>query len=95
VDELIAVLDPDASGEVDARKGLIVRGAHRVARNLVRFWARPGLVLVSQPSDDGPAVLAFCERKLIGVIGLTIEDERITKVHVHVDESTLMPFRAG
>jgi len=94
VDELIAVLDPDASGEVDARKGLIVRGADRVARNLVRFWARPGLVLVSQPWDDGPAVLAFSERKLIGVIGLTIEDERITKVHVHVDESTLMPLRA-
>jgi RNA polymerase sigma-70 factor, ECF subfamily len=94
VDELLAVLDPDASGEVDARKGLVVRGAERVARNLVRFWARPGLVLVSQPWDDGPAVLAFSERKLIGVIGLTIEHERITKVHVHVDESTLMPLRA-
>jgi RNA polymerase sigma-70 factor, ECF subfamily len=94
VDELIAVLDPDASGEVDAREGLIVRGADRVARNLVRFWARPGLVLVSQLWDDGPAVLAFSERKLVGVIGLTIEAERITKVHVHVDESTLMPLRA-
>jgi RNA polymerase sigma-70 factor, ECF subfamily len=95
VDEIIAVLDPDASGEVDARKGLIVRGADRVARNLVRFWARPGFVLVSQPWDDGPAVLAFSERKLIGVIALTIEDELITKVHVHVDESTLMPLRAA
>ena len=94
LDELLAVLDPDASGEVDVRKGLVVRGADRVARNLIRFWARPGFVLVSQPSDDGPAVLAFSERKLIGVIGLTIEDARITKVHVHVDESTLMPLRA-
>ena len=72
-----------------------MRGADRVARNLVRFWARPGIVLVSQPWHDGPTVLAFSERKLIGVIGLTIEDARITKVHVHVDESTLMPLRAG
>jgi RNA polymerase sigma-70 factor, ECF subfamily len=95
LDELLAVLDPDASGEVDARTGLVVRGADRVARNLVRFWARPGIVMVSQPWDDGPAVLAFSGRKLIGVIGLTIEDARITKVHVHVDESTLTPLRAA
>jgi RNA polymerase sigma-70 factor, ECF subfamily len=91
--ELLAVLDPDASGEVDARTGLVVHGADRVARNLVRFWARPGIVLVSQPWDGGPAVLAFAERKLIGVINLKIDDARITKVHVHVDESMLKPLR--
>ncbi|MBV9512439.1 MAG: RNA polymerase sigma factor SigI [Mycobacteriaceae bacterium] len=94
LNELLAVLDPHASGEVDARQDIVVRGADRVARNLVRFWARPGIVLVSEPFNDGPAVLAFAERKLIGVIALTIHDARITKVHVHVDESTLMPLRA-
>jgi hypothetical protein len=91
----VAVASISAAGEVDARTGLVVRGADRVARNLVRFWARPGIVLVSQPWDDGTAVLAFSERKLIGVIGLTIEDARIIKVHVHVDESTLMPLRVA
>ena len=91
--ELLAVLDPDASGEVDARSGLLVHGAGRVARNLLRFWARPGIVLVSPPWHSGPAVLAFSERRLIGVISLKISDARITKVHVHVDESTLKPLR--
>jgi hypothetical protein len=52
-------------------------------------------VLVSQPVDGRPAVLAFAERKLVGVINLTISDERvITTVHVHVNEATLKPLRA-
>ena len=56
IDELVAVLDPNASGELDARKDFVVVGAARVARNLLRFWSRPGLVLVSQPVDGHPAV---------------------------------------
>ena len=95
IDELVAVLDPNASGELDTRKDFVVVGAARVARNLLRFWSRPGLVLVSQPVDGRPAVLAFAERKLVGVINLTISDERaITTVHVHVNEATLEPLRA-
>ena len=89
------MLDPNASGELDTRKDFVVVGAARVARNLLRFWSRPGLVLVSQPVDGRPAVLAFAERKLVGVINLTISDERaITTVHVHVNEATLEPLRA-
>ena len=89
------MLDPNASGELDTRKDFVVVGAARVARNLVRFWSRPGLVLVSQPVDGRPAVLAFAERKLVGVINLTISDEgAITTVHVHVNEATLKPLRA-
>ena len=68
------MLDPNASGELDARKDFVVVGAARVARNLLRFWSRPGLVLVSQPIDGHPAVLAFAERKLVGFIDLTISD---------------------
>jgi len=95
IDELVAVLDPNATGELDVRKDFVVVGAARVARNLLRFWSRPGLVLVSQPVDGRPAVLAFAERKLVGVINLTISDERaITTVHVHVNEATLEPLRA-
>jgi RNA polymerase sigma-70 factor, ECF subfamily len=94
IDELLAVLDPDVSGEVDARKHLVVRGAERVARNILRFWCRPGTVLVSQPLNGRPAVLAFAERQLIGVFDLTIVDARITAIHIYVDESTLEPVRA-
>jgi RNA polymerase sigma-70 factor, ECF subfamily len=95
LDELLAVLDPNASGELDVREGFVVVGAARVARNMLRFWSRPGLVLVSQSLDGHPAVLAFAERKLVGIIDLTIsDDQRIAAVHVHVDEATLQPLRA-
>jgi RNA polymerase sigma-70 factor (ECF subfamily) len=39
-------------------------------------------------------VLAFVNRKLMGVIALTIGADNITKIHVHVDHSTLAPLRA-
>ena len=95
LDELLAVLDPNASGELDVRKDLVVVGALRVARNMLRFWSRPGLVLVSQPIDGHPAVLAFDERELVGFIGLSISDgDLISTVHVHVDEASLKPVRA-
>jgi RNA polymerase sigma-70 factor, ECF subfamily len=92
--ELLAVLDPNVSGEVDTRKGVVVMGPDRVAQNLLRFWSRPGIVMVSHPAAKEPAVLAFAERKLIGVLALTIDDTKIKKVHVYVDEATLEPVRA-
>ena len=94
LDELRSVLDPDVSGWVDARKDVVVVGADRVGRNVLHFWGRPGTVLVSQPVGDQPAVLAFVERKLVGVLALTIDAARITKVQVLVDPSTLEPLRA-
>jgi RNA polymerase sigma-70 factor (ECF subfamily) len=95
LDELLAVLDPNASGELDSRKDFVVTGAARVARNLLRFWSRPGLVLVSQPIDGHPAVLAFAERQLIGVIALTIsKTEVISAIHIHVEEASLSALRA-
>lgn len=95
IDELLAVLDPNASGEVDALKDLVVVGSERVAHNLLRFWSRPGVVLVSQPIDGRPAVLAFDERKLAGVFYLKISnDYRITAVHIHVEEAVLKTLRA-
>jgi len=39
-------------------------------------------------------VLAFMERKLVGLLALTIDGSRITKVHIFVDPSTLEPLRA-
>jgi RNA polymerase sigma-70 factor (ECF subfamily) len=94
LDGLLAVLDPDVSGEVDAREGLVVVGAHRVGRNLLRFWGGPEIVMVSQPVGAQSAVLAFVECELAGLLALTIDGSRITKVHIFVDPSTLEPLRA-
>jgi RNA polymerase sigma-70 factor (ECF subfamily) len=88
------VLDRDVSGEIDARSGLVVVGADRVGRNILRYWGRPGTVLVAQPVCGQPAVLAFVNRRLAGLLALSIEDSRITKIHILVRPSTLEPLRA-
>jgi RNA polymerase sigma-70 factor (ECF subfamily) len=64
-----------------------------VGENILRFWGRPRTVLVSQPLGAEPAVLAFVNRQLIGVLALTIGAGAITKIHVHVDRATLTPLR--
>jgi RNA polymerase sigma-70 factor, ECF subfamily len=94
LEELIAVLDPNVSGEVDTREGVVVVGRDRVAQNILRFWGRPGIVLVTDPAARQPRVLAFARRALIGVLALDIDAAGITKIHVHVQESTLGPLRA-
>ncbi len=94
LDALIDVLDRDVSGEIDARSGVVVLGADRVGRNILRYWGQPGTVLVPQPVCGQPTVLAFVNRRLAGLLALSIEDSRITKIHVLVRPSTLEPLRA-
>jgi RNA polymerase sigma-70 factor (ECF subfamily) len=93
LDALLEVLDPNVSGEIDARRGVVVVGAEHVGRNILRFWGQRGTVLVAQPVCGQPAVLAFVKRKLVGVLALSIEDGKITKIHVLVQHSTLGPLR--
>jgi RNA polymerase sigma-70 factor, ECF subfamily len=94
LDSLMAVLDPDVSGEIDARSGVVTRGADRVGRTILRYWGGPDIVLVPQPVCGQPAVLAFVDRRLAGLLALSIQDGRITKIHVLVRPSTLEPLRA-
>jgi RNA polymerase sigma-70 factor (ECF subfamily) len=94
LDALLGVLDRDVSGEIDARSGVVVVGAERVGRNILRHWGKPETVLVAQPVCGQPAVLAFVNRQLVGLLALSIEDSRITKIHVLVRPSTLEPLRA-
>src|SRR5246127_2613601 len=93
LDALMGVLDRDVSGEVDARSGVVTHGADRVARNILGYWGRPDTVLVPQPVCGQPAVLAFVNRRLAGLLALSIDDGRITKIHVLVRHSTLEPLR--
>ena len=91
---LMDVLHRDVSGEIDARSGVVTIGADRVGRNILRYWSRPDTVLVPQPVCGQPAVLAFVNRRLAGLLALSISDGRITKIHVLVRPSTLEPLRA-
>ena len=94
LDALTGVLDRDVSGEIDARIGVVVVGADRVGRNILHYWGGPDTVLVPQPVCGQPAVLAFVNRRLVGLLALSIADSRITKIHVLVRPSTLEPLRA-
>jgi RNA polymerase sigma-70 factor (ECF subfamily) len=93
LDGLLAVLAPDAWGDVDLgpadeRQPGVVTGAGRVARNLLRFWGQ-GATLVSHPVGGQPAVLAFTGRELAGVLVFTVRDELIQAVHVIGDPRKL------
>jgi RNA polymerase sigma-70 factor (ECF subfamily) len=89
---LLAVLAPDAWGDIDLGpdgpvRG-VVRGAALVARNLLRFWG-PGATLVSQPIAGQPALLGFRSGELSGVLVFTMRGEVIQAVHVIADPRKL------
>jgi RNA polymerase sigma-70 factor (ECF subfamily) len=90
--ELLAVLDPDASGGVDVRPGVVVHGAELVARNLVRYWGW-GVSLVSLPVLDNACVLAFADRDVAALFSLTITGDRVSKVHVYASPEALAFLR--
>jgi RNA polymerase sigma-70 factor, ECF subfamily len=93
LDGLLAVLAPDAWGEValgpsDPRAPGVARGAKRVARNLLHYWG-PHATLVSHPVGGEPALLAFVDRVLAGVLIFTMRGELIQAVHVIGDPRVL------
>jgi RNA polymerase sigma-70 factor, ECF subfamily len=91
LDGLLAVLAPDAWGDIDLGPGGPVlegsRGAERVARNLLRFWGPA--TLVSQPLAGQPALLGFRDRGLAGVLVLGMRGDLIESVHVIADPRKL------
>ena len=92
-DELLAVLDPEVSGAVDLRPGLVVHGAKSVARNLLRYWGW-GASLVSLPFVDNPCVVAFADRDVAALFSLTVSGDRVSKIHVYADPRVLAIIRA-
>jgi RNA polymerase sigma-70 factor (ECF subfamily) len=82
---LLEILDPEVSGDADFGDLLpnlpVTSDQNRVSRNLVFFFGQ-GSVLVSHPTSDEPAVLAFTDDHLACVIFLTIEGGRVRKIHV-------------
>jgi len=93
LDGLLAVLAPDAWGDVDLGPGDprargVIHGAERVARNLLHFWG-PHATLVSHPVGGDPALLGFIDRALAGVLVFTMRGEKIQGVHVIGDPRKL------
>jgi RNA polymerase sigma-70 factor (ECF subfamily) len=91
LDGLLAVLAPDAWGDIDlgpdgpARD--VVHGAVQIAGNLLKFWGPA--TLVSQPVAGQPALLGFRNRHLAGVLVLGMRGELIESVHVIADPRKL------
>ena len=92
LDGLLAVLAPDAWGDVDlgpaAEPLAIVTGAENVAANLLRFWG-PGCTLVSHPAGRRPALLGFHGRALAALLVLRMRGDRIEAVHVIADPAQI------
>jgi len=92
LDGLLAVLAPDAWGDVDLGPGVpplgVVHGAEAVAGNLLRFWG-PEAVLVSHPIAGQPALLGFRGRDLAGVLVFGMRGDLIQSVHVIGDPRKL------
>jgi RNA polymerase sigma-70 factor, ECF subfamily len=88
LDGLLEVLAPDAWGAIDLESRPVATGAGLVARNLLRFWGPPA-ILVSQPVGGQPALLGFHGRELTGVIILSMDAEVIQSVQVIADPAKL------
>jgi RNA polymerase sigma-70 factor (ECF subfamily) len=92
LDGLLAVLAPDAWGDVDlgpaAEPRSVVTGAENVAANLLRFWG-PGSTLVSHPVGGQPALLGFHGRALAALLVLRMRGEQVEAVHVIADPAQI------
>ncbi|MGI8880272.1 MAG: RNA polymerase sigma factor SigI [Jatrophihabitans sp.] len=89
VSALVPLLDPEVwgdadLGEQDRRTGVANHGSTKVSRNVLR-WFTPGMTLVCNPMGEQPEVLAFVERTLYAVMQLTIQNGRVTRIHVIAD----------
>lgn len=92
LDGLLAVLAPDAWGDVDfgpaGEPPVVVRGAESVAANLLRFWG-PGSTLVSYPVAGQPALLGFHGRALAALLVLRTRGALVEAVHVIADPAQI------
>jgi RNA polymerase sigma-70 factor, ECF subfamily len=90
---LLAVLAPDAWGDVDlgptaAEPRSVVTGAENVAANLLRFWG-PGSTLVSQSVGGQPVLLGFHGRALAALLVLRMRGGQVEAVHVIADPAQI------
>ena len=92
LETLLGLLDPDIWGDVDlgpldTRTGQTRRGALQVATNFLRYFGST-TTLVSNPVA-GPALSCVRRAAAHAVILLTIDGERVRKIHVIADPPKL------
>ena len=98
LDGLLAVLDPDVSGEADVGGAVGTRvdtGRLPVARGLMRYLGpSSSTTLLSLPAGSGADVIAMRGDRIVTIVTLTIRDGSITHVHALVDPVKLAPIHA-
>ena len=93
LEALVELLDPDVVG-VAVRGGIIpsrpIYGRLRIARRLLRlFGGDPRITLVSMPVDGDPGVIAFRDRRVVGVLSLSVQNGRVNHIHALADRRKL------
>jgi RNA polymerase sigma-70 factor, ECF subfamily len=92
LDGLLAVLAPDAWGDIDLGPGAeprsVTTGAANVAANMLRFWG-PGSTLVSHPVGGQPALLGFHGHALVALLVLRLRGEQVEAIHVIADPAQI------
>ncbi len=95
VEGLLAVLDPDVSGDSDLAAHPF-RGSRRIARGALLFLGpESGVTLLSVPSVGGPTLMAVRDGEVVALATLTISGDRITHIEALADPVTLRPLRAA
>jgi RNA polymerase sigma-70 factor (ECF subfamily) len=90
LDALLSVLHPSVWGRAEFGQDAPLKpqtnhGAQRVADGLLYFYHQQGAVLVTDPSGDPLALLAFIDRALFATMRLTVENGLINSIQVRVD----------
>lgn len=92
LDGLLAVLAPEAWGDIDLGPGAeprsVTTGAANVAANMLRFWG-PGSTLVSHPVGGQPALLGFHGHALAALLVLRLRGEQVEAIHVIADPAQI------
>ncbi|HEX4221238.1 MAG TPA: hypothetical protein VHZ97_02615, partial [Pseudonocardiaceae bacterium] len=92
LDALLSVLHPSVWGRADfgpdaPLKPQVNHGVQRVANGLMFFFHQQNAVIVTDPSGDPLALLAFIKGKLFASMTLTVEGGLINSISVRVDLS--------
>jgi RNA polymerase sigma-70 factor (ECF subfamily) len=98
LDALLAVLAPDVEGTVDLgptdrRSGIVVHGAHPVARNVLRYFGS-WTTLVELPGTGTGVVAGFVAGRLYAVMVLRTREDAVDHIDVTADPARLVHLGA-
>jgi RNA polymerase sigma-70 factor, ECF subfamily len=99
LDGLLAVLDPDVSGEADlsgGRRGRFARGRDGIARGTMRYIGpHSGVTLLSLPIGPEATVVGLRDGEAVVVLTLSVRDGRVEHIHAILDSDALAQITAA